>query len=195
MDKLRKDLKIPVGSMLFAALLLIGVWIGCLFVLFSPEQFVFVGRSVLFNGLFADTAAGWHSVFSAFLFDFLFYLLLVFFFGMTFLGTVVIPATVFVRGFTLGASLSALLAAKGTGVYFQHWLTYLPAAVFCALVFLVFSGHSFGSALKSAAQLFNREAAPVSFKSCGMQFLLALLLFVCAAAVRCGCVFLAAIFL
>lgn len=184
----------PVGSMLFAALLLIGVWIGCLFVLFSPQPVSFAGSSVFFNGMLADTAVGWHRIFSAFLFDFLFYLLLVFFFGMTFLGVAVIPAAVFGRGFTLGASLSALLTAEGTGVYFQSWLTYLPAAAFCTLVFLVFSGRVFGGALKSAAQLLHKEPAPVSLKSCGMQFLLALLLLVCAAAVRCGSVFLAAIF-
>ena len=107
---------------------------------------------------------GWHRIFSAFLFDFLFYLLLVFFFGMTFLGVAVIPAAVFGRGFTLGASLSALLTAEGTGVYFQSWLTYLPAAAFCTLVFWFFPGVFFGGALKSAAQLLHKEPAPVSFK-------------------------------
>ena len=137
----------PVGSMLFAALLLIGVWVGCLFVLFSPQPVSFAGSSVFFNGMLADTAVGWHRILSAFLFDFLFYLLFVFFFGMTFLGVAVIPAAVFGRGFTLGASLSALLTAEGTGVYFQSWLTYLPAAAFCTLVFLVFSGRVFGGSL------------------------------------------------
>ena len=163
----------PVGSMLFAALLLIGVWVGCLFVLFSPQPVSFAGSSVFFNGMLADTAVGWHRIFSAFLF--------VFFFGMTFLGVAVIPAAVFGRGFTLGASLSALLTAEGTGVYFQSWLTYLPAAAFCTLVFLVFSGRVFGGALKSAAQLLHKEPAPVSLKSCGMHFCCSSVRRLCAA--------------
>ena len=105
----------PVGSMLFAALLLIGVWVGCLFVLFSPQPVSFAGSSVFFNGMLADTAVGWHRIFSAFLFDFLFYLLLVFFFGMTFLGVAVIPAAVFGRGCWRGAAGCARQSGGGTG--------------------------------------------------------------------------------
>ena len=74
MDKLRKNMNVPAGAMLFAALFLIGVWIGCLFTWFSPSPLSFEQSSVFFNGLFDDLSAGWLRVFSAFLFDFLFYL-------------------------------------------------------------------------------------------------------------------------
>lgn len=195
MDKLRKNMNVPAGAMLFAALLLIGVWIGCLFTWFSPSPLSFEQSSVFFNGLFDDLSAGWLRVFSAFLFDFLFYLLLIFLFGMTFLGAAVIPAAVFCRGFTLGASLSALLASEGTGVYFQSWITYLPVAVCCTLVFLILSGRAFAASLKVAGQLLSRATLPVAaLKRYSVQFLAALLIFVCAAAVRCGLVFLASIF-
>ncbi len=195
MDKLQKQPGIPVCVLLFSVLLLLGVWIGSLFVQLSDEPVAQDQTAVFLNGMFRDVSAGYLRVFSAFLFDFLFYLLLVFLFGMTFLGIGVIPAVVFFRGFTLGASLSALLVTEGMGAYFQGWMTYLPAAAFCTLVFLLFSERAFGVSLRSAGLLFKKVSGAVSVKNCGVQFLFALLLLLFAAAVRCGCVFLAAIFI
>lgn len=194
---LDKPSKISAGSvcvLLFLALLLFGVWTGCMAVHFTSGTFVPEQTAIFLNGMFEDVSAGYVRVFSAFLFDFLFYLLLVFLFGMTFLGVGIIPATVFVRGFTLGAALSGFLAAEGTGAYFQRWITYLPAAVFCTLVFLFFSGRTFSVSLKSAGLLFGKTSASVSVKKCGEHFLFALLLLLCAAGIRCGLVFLSAIF-
>ena len=72
MDKLRKNMNAPAGAMLFAALLLIGVWIGCLFTWFSPSPLSFEQSSVFFNGLFDDLSAGWLRVSQLFFLIFFF---------------------------------------------------------------------------------------------------------------------------
>lgn len=168
------------GAAAFMALLLLGSWLGNLFILFFPNAISVQSGSVFFTGVFADFKQGWLSAFSAFLFDSLFYLLIVFLFGMTFMGVAVVPCTVLFKGFTLGASLSALLSLEGMGTFFRSWITYLPAASFCTIVLLIFSGRAYGVSLKACRFLLNRESVPVSLKGYWMHFFCALVLLLVA---------------
>lgn len=185
----KRDQKTQAGItpelILFPLVLLAGSWLGNFFVLKYPGEFTAIQPvSIFTSGIFADPEAGALTAFSAFLFDSLFYFLIVFLFGMTFMGVAVVPLTVFSKGFTLGTSLSALLSLKGTAVYFQSWITYLPTASFCTLVLLVFAGRAYGVSLKACRSLLNREAAPLSLKGYFAQFLCALLLLTAASALN-----------
>ena len=177
----------------FLPVFLIGSWLGNLFILFFPDAFSAQPGSVFFAGAFVDFEQGWLAAFSAFLFDFLFYLLLVFLFGMTFMGVVIVPLTVLLKGFTLGASLSALLSMAGNGAFFRSWITYLPATALCTVVFVVFSGRAYGVSLKACRSLFARESALISLKSYGLHFLSALVLLLAASALSSALGFLAVI--
>ena len=123
-------------------------------------------------------------IYSTFLFDHIFYLLIVFLFGMTFLGTVVIPVTVALKGLTIGISFSYLLLFEGDSIYLQKWLSYFPAAL-CAAVFILFSAYAYGVSLKFCGFLQNKEAAAVSLKGYGMLFIFILLILAAAGAVHC----------
>lgn len=186
MEKLKVNAKQVIMPIVFGMLLMIGVWLGALQVKLSSDFIPTQSGSIFFNGLFDDFSAGCLSVFSAFLFDFLFYLLLVFLFGMTFLGVAVIPVAVLFRGYTLGAALSTLLASSGMTAYFVNWLTYLPAAAFCTMVFLAFSGRAYGVSINAGRLLIGKGAAPIPLKSYGLYFLFALLLLLIASVVRCA---------
>ena len=195
MDK--QSNRIPVKGQLctaaFLVVLLIGAWLGSLFILFFPDAFDAQVGSVFFSGAFINMEQGWLSAFSAFLFDSLFYLLLVFLFGMTFLGVAVVPLTVLFKGFTLGASLTALLVLEGTGSFFRSWITYLPATSLCTVVFVIFSGRAYGVSRKACRFLFNGESAAISLKSFGAHFLAALALLLMVSVLNSALGFLAAI--
>ena len=79
-------------------LFLLGFLFGCLFARTSQIAMAPVSGSVWFRGPF-ETGTDFPFVFSAFLFDSLFYALPIFLFGMTFLGVLVIPAAIILKGF------------------------------------------------------------------------------------------------
>ena len=99
-------------------LFLLGFLFGCLFARTSQIAMAPVSGSVWFRGPF-ETGTDFPFVFSAFLFDSLFYALPIFLFGMTFLGVLVIPAAIILKGFTLGTSLTALIRLEGIGSYYS----------------------------------------------------------------------------
>ena len=134
-------------------LFLLGFLFGCLFARTSQIAMAPVSGSVWFRGPF-ETGTDFPFVFSAFLFDSLFYALPIFLFGMTFLGVLVIPAAIILKGFTLGTSLTALIRLEGIGSYFRRCFDYLPMTMLCITVL-------FG----------NGE--PLSVKNCTVRFLLA----------------------
>ena len=80
-------------------LFLLGFLFGCLFARTSQIAMAPVSGSVWFRGPF-ETGTDFPFMFSAFLFDSLFYALPIFLFGMTFLGVLVIPAAIILKGFT-----------------------------------------------------------------------------------------------
>ena len=100
-------------------LFLLGFLFGCLFARTSQIAMAPVSGSVWFRGPF-ETGTDFPFVFSAFLFDSLFYALPIFLFGMTFLGVLVIPTAIILKGFTLGTSLTALIRLEGIGSYFRR---------------------------------------------------------------------------
>lgn len=152
-------------------LFLLGFLLGCLFAQTSQTVLKPVSGSVWFRGPF-ETGTDFPSVFSAFLFDSLFYALPIFLFGMTFLGVLVIPAAISLKGFTLGTSLTALVQLEGTGPYLRRWFDYLPMAVLCVTVLLLLAVEAFRTARRSCGAFFgNGEPLPV--KRCTVQFLLA----------------------
>ena len=100
-------------------LFLLGFLFGCLFARTSQIAMAPVSGSVWFRGPF-ETGTDFPFVFSAFLFDSLFYALPIFLFGMTFLGVLVIPAAIILKGFTLGTSLTALIRLEGIDNAVHH---------------------------------------------------------------------------
>ena len=86
---------------------------------------------------------------SAFLFDSLFYALPIFLFGMTFLGVLVIPAAIILKGFTLGTSLTALIRLEGIGSYFRRCFDYLPMTMLCITVLLLLAAEALCTARRS----------------------------------------------
>lgn len=170
-------------TLVLSGLLMLGVFCGALFLSLFREPIESVSGSVLFSGVFAgETGSMWISV-SAFLFDSLFYLCIVFLFGMTFMGVAIIPVTVFFKGVVLGMSLSALLSLYGLTAFFRSWITYLPAASFCLCVFLIFCGRAF-DASRHAFGLLLGHAASFSWRPYCKMFFPALLLTLGAALVH-----------
>ena len=192
MEKLRKKSG-RISVFLFLLLFAAGIWVGCYIVLTAKAQLSVLRNSVFVACVFSDAADGWLTFFSGFLFDFLFYLLLVFLFGMTFLGVAVIPSVVFFKGATTGMALSAVLLLNGSGTFFQSWITYLPAAAPCVGMVLYFSAYAFAVSLKTCRFLACRNGVSTSLKSYWFQFFTALLILLAASAVRCILSFLAAI--
>lgn len=191
MMKIHMDLggRKQVYSLFFFVLLTIGVFCGALYVTFFPQPLA-AADSLFFAGVFSGEKGDVPLAVSAFLFDALLYLWAVFLFGMTFMGLAVIPFTVALKGFVLGASLSALLALRGMEVFLQSFMTYLPAAAFCVCFFLIFCGRAFPASLAALRQLRGREAQPFLRKYCA-DFLPALLLTLAASGVYGALVFLA----
>lgn len=176
-------------SILFAA----GVLSGGYFVCATGIQLHTLTDSVFISGVFMNVSSDWMTFFSSFLFDFLFFLLVVFLFGMTFLGVMVVPAVVFFKGTVMGISLMALLLLDGSTAFFRSWITYLPAAALSIGTVIAFSVCAFAVSLKACRFLVYREGMSVSLKSYWFQFFIALLMLLTASAVRCILGFLAAI--
>ena len=122
-------------------LFLLGFLFGCLFARTSQIAMAPVSGSVWFRGPF-ETGTDFPFVFSAFLFDSLFYALPIFLFGMTFLGVLVIPTAIILKGFTLGTSLTALIRLEGIGSYFRRCFDYLPMTMLCITVLLLLAAEA-----------------------------------------------------
>lgn len=176
----------------FIVIFVFGVLSGGYFIQSTDVKLHALTDSAFISGVFADSANGWISYFSSFLFDFLFFLVLVFLFGMTFLGVAAVPAAVFFKGAVLGTALSALLLDNSAS-FFRSWMTYLPAAALSMGVLLFFSSCAFAVSLKACRLLFLRESISISLKSYWFRFLSALLMLLAASAVHCILGFLAVI--
>ena len=162
--------------LLFAA----GVLAGSRYALMSGEK---AKLESLFN-LARDGNAGFIAVYSGFLFDQIFYLAAVFLFGLTFLGIAVIPAAVVLKGLTLGVSFSCSLISEGISVYFEKWITYLPA-VLCIAVFLLFSAYAYSISLNCCRSLYCKGVEAVSLKSYGLLFVSSLFILAAAGGLHC----------
>lgn len=174
--------KTACAAVVFTALFAVGVLIGGRYAGMADTD---VGLNTVLSLSALNSADGsLLRVYSTFLFDHIFYLLIVFLFGMTFLGTVVIPVTVALKGLTIGISFSYLLLFEGNAVYLQKWLAYLPAAL-CVAVFILFSAYAYSVSLKFCGVLQNKEAAAVSLKGYGLLFIFILLILAAAGAVHC----------
>ena len=169
-------------------LFLLGFLLGCLFARTAQTPVVPVSGSVWFKGPF-ETGTDFPSVFSAFLFDSLFYALPIFLFGMTFLGVLVIPAAISLKGFTLGTSLTALIRLEGIGLYFRRCFDYLPMTVLCITVLLLLAAEAFRTARRSCRVFFG-NGEPLSVKNCTVHFLLAFAALILFSILYCAlCIF------
>lgn len=137
-------------------LFLLGFLFGCLFARTSQIAMAPVSGSVWFRGPF-ETGTDFPFVFSAFLFDSLFYALPIFLFGMTFLGVLVIPAAIILKGFTLGTSLTALIRLEGIGLYFRRCFDYLPMTMLCITVLLLLAAEALCTARRSCPGVFRKR--------------------------------------
>ena len=140
-------------------LFLLGFLFGCLFARTSQIAMAPVSGSVWFRGPFetgTDLGTDFPFVFSAFLFDSLFYALPIFLFGMTFLGVLVIPAAIILKGFTLGTSLTALIRLEGIGSYFRRCFDYLPMTMLCITVLLLLAAEALCMARRSCRKKLHR---------------------------------------
>ena len=153
-------------------LFLLGFLFGCLFARTSQIAMAPVSGSVWFRGPF-ETGTDFPFVFSAFLFDSLFYALPIFLFGMTFLGVLVIPAAIILKGFTLGTSLTALIRLEGIGLYFRQCFDYLPMTMLCITVLLLLAAEALCTARRSCRVFFG-NGEPLSVKNCTVRFCLRL---------------------
>lgn len=84
---------------LFALLYAGGVLFGCYYA--STH-----GTDVFPSGMVETSPRG---IYSDFLFEYVFYFTITFVFGLTFLGILVIPAAILLKGITVGLSLSYLI--------------------------------------------------------------------------------------
>lgn len=153
-------------------LFLLGFLFGCLFARTSQIAMAPVSGSVWFRGPF-ETGTDFPFVFSAFLFDSLFTALPIFLFGMTFLGVLVIPAAIILKGFTLGTSLTALIRLEGIGSYFRRCFDYLPMTMLCITVLLLLAAEALCMARRSCRVFFG-NGEPFSVKNCTVRFCLRL---------------------
>ena len=149
-------------------LFLLGFLFGCLFARTSQIAMAPVSGSVWFRGPF-ETGTDFPFVFSAFLFDSLFYALPIFLFGMTFLGVLVIPAAIILKGFTLGTSLTALIRLEGIGSYFRRCFDYLPMTMLCITVLLLLAAEALCMARRSC-RVFLHRAVFVCVCGAGFHF-------------------------
>lgn len=187
------SLNTPLPIILFIVLFGIGVFIGGYFVWAKDFSLHLLPNSSFCSAIFFEISEDWYAAFSVFLFDFLFFLLVVFLFGMTFLGVAVIPITVLTKGIFIGMSMSAFLLLNGDKAFLRSWITYLPASALSTVVFLFFSTRAFSVSLKTCRFLLQQESMSISLKSYGFQFFIALIILLAASAVNCILGFLAAI--
>ena len=152
-------------------LFLLGFLFGCLFARTSQIAMVPVSGSVWFRGPF-ETGTDFPFVFSAFLFDSLFYALPIFLFGMTFLGVLVIPAAIILKGFTLGTSLTALIRIECIGLYVRRCVEYLPMTMLCITVLLLLAAEALCTARRSCPGVFRKRRTAFR-KTAPKRFLLA----------------------
>ena len=175
-------------QIVFRILFSVGFLFGCLFVRISQIPLKPISNSICFSGPFeADTA--FLSVFSGFLFDLLLYALPIFLFGMTFLGTLVVPITISAKGFTFGVSLTALVQSEGIGVYFRRCLDYLFISVLGIAVLLYFAEKAFITARYSSRMIFENKnplSEQISVKAYIVQFLFAFALLVVLSLLYCA---------
>ena len=91
---------------------------------------------------------------------------------MTFLGVLVIPAAIILKGFTLGTSLTALIRLEGIGLYFRRCFDYLPMTMLSITVLLLLAAEALCMARRSCRVFFG-NGEPLSVKNCTVRFLLA----------------------
>ncbi|WP_418567089.1 hypothetical protein [Hominenteromicrobium sp.] len=91
---------------------------------------------------------------------------------MTFLGVLVIPAAIILKGFTLGMSLTALIRLEGIGSYFRRCFDYLPMTMLCITVLLLLAAEALCTARRSCRVFFG-NGEPLSVKNCTVRFLFA----------------------
>ena len=140
------------------------------------------------TGVPVQPQTGFSAVFSDFLFEFVPFLLLIYLFGMTFLGGAVIPVMLFLKGFLLGAPQVSLLIHSGAAMYIRHSVTYLPAAAMCSAVLIAFSVQALSLSFKFFRSVFGK-ADGISTASYGVKFLTALMLCIAFGLFRCLCLF------
>ena len=160
-----------------------------LIVLFFSGFLVGVGISAVgHTGVPVQLQTGFSAVFSNFLFEFVPFLLLIYLFGMTFLGVAVIPAMLFLKGFLIGAPQVSLLVHSGTAMYIRQLVTYLPAAAMCSALLIVFSAQALPVSLKFFRPIFGCTA-DISTAGYGVKFLTALIMCIALGLFRCLCLF------
>ena len=119
-------------------LYLFGYLFGCIGVLLVTSEKQISFSEVPF-GILSDPHNDFGKLFSESLFEFLPAFLVVFPFGLTYLGTVVIPAVLCFQGITQGIAHTSFLIHFGLFVFLQKGITYMPAAALNLTVLLLFS--------------------------------------------------------
>ena len=160
-----------------------------LILLFFSGFLVGVGTSAVgHTGVPVQEQTGFSAAFSGFLFEFVPFLLVIYLFGMTFLGIAVIPAVLFLKGFLLGAPQISTLVHSGTAVYIRQLVTYLPAAAMCSALLIGFSAQALPVSFKFFRSVFG-HTADISTAGYGVKFLMALIMCIALGLFRCLCLF------
>lgn len=166
------------------ALYLSGYLVGCTVNLLDTSE-----KQVHFTdfpfGILSDSGNGFLRLFSGSFFEFLPAFLMIFLFGLTYLGTVVIPAVLFLQGILQGITQTSFLIQFGFFVFLQKGITYLPAAALSLTVLFLFSVKARGMAQILCRQLRGRTDTEIVPKPYLHQFAVSLFAFTCISALRC----------
>lgn len=125
------------------------------------------------------------TLYSSFLFDEIIYLAAVFLFGLTFIGIVVIPFVVTLRGFIIGVLFSCFNVTGINSEYIVNCFRWLPSVMCCAALML-FSAYAVHVSSRLCIFLKHREACSVSLKNYSLVFLFTFAVFAVLTAIYCG---------
>ena len=165
----RRDYAVVLFVILFAA----GVLVGCYY---ASTHII----DAFTPGMEETSSRG---IYSDFLFEYIFYFTVTFVFGLTFLGVLVIPAAILLKGVTVGLSLSYLLHTDNVVLYLQKWLIDWPFML-CAAVWLLFSTYAYSVSLHSG-QVFQCKGYVLPVKKYSLFFLVSLLIFAASGVIYC----------
>ncbi len=173
-DAVKKDTSFLLWiSICFSCLFLFGVIIGSCFsltqTLFSFDNVSF-GETALLS---SETA----EVFFDFLFDNIFYLLLIFLFGLTFLGVLIIPGLILLKGIVQGLTFTTMFITESCQTYVQVWVMHL-SGVICTVFLFLFAAHAFLLSVKFCKQLCRSVELRVRWTQYSSHFIFTFITFV-----------------
>ena len=146
-------------------LFVFGAILGVFFLLTHPEHL-----PDTLPKLYAESNTDYVGVFSGFLFGTIVYFLFLFVFGLTFLGVLVVPAIVFLKGTVLGVAFTVLFSKADTWEYVRKWLCFGPSA-FCLVLMLIFALHAFCVSRELCRQFKYSFDACLLIKKFGVHFI------------------------